>query len=120
MKKVLIVEDDNSNRYLLKLVFEKAGYTVTEVINGEGAVELALEEVFDLILVDLKLPDIDGFEAVKRIRKQGKNKDSKIVATTAFAARYDSKRAKKVGCDGFIEKLIDPINFVSKVESLVS
>ena len=106
MKKILVVEDNEKNMYLIWFIL-KNNYEVIKAVTGEEGVALAIQERPDLIFMDIQLPDIDGLEATKRIRKSESGKNIPIIAVTSFAMSGDRERLIKGGCTGYIEK---PIN----------
>ena len=116
MKRVLVVEDNETNLYLIKFMLEKNGYEVIEAREGAMGVELAIKEKPDLILMDVQLPDIDGLEATKRIRASDADSDIPIVALTSFAMPGDREKALAAGCTGYIEKPINPDTFIAEIE----
>ncbi len=116
MKKILVVEDNETNMYLIKFILEKSGYEVIEAREGAAGVELAIKEKPDLIIMDIQLPDIDGLEATKRIRASEADDDIPIIALTSFAMAGDRERALAAGCTGYIEKPINPETFMAEIE----
>jgi len=116
MKRILVVEDNETNLYLIKFILEKSGYEVIEAREGTVGVELAIKEKPDLVIMDLQLPDIDGLEATKRIRASEADSDIPIVALTSFAMAGDRERALAAGCTGYIEKPINPETFMAEIE----
>jgi len=85
MKKILIIEDNEANRYLMRFILENGGHTVITVNNGLDGVDAANQEKIDLIIMDIQLPDIDGLETTKRIRSSKSDGKIPIVAVTSFA-----------------------------------
>ncbi len=116
MKKILVVEDNETNLYLIRFILEKSGYEVIEAREGAVGVELAIKEKPDLILMDVQLPDIDGLEATKRIRASKADGEIPIIALTSFAMAGDRERALAAGCTGYIEKPINPETFIAEIE----
>ena len=116
MKRILVVEDNEANMYLIKFMLEKSGYEVIEAREGAVSVELAVKEKPDLILMDIQLPDIDGLEATKRIRASEAGSDIPIIALTSFAMAGDREKALAAGCTSYIEKPINPETFMAEVE----
>jgi CheY-like chemotaxis protein len=116
MKRILVVEDNETNMYLIKFMIEKSGYEVIEVREGAAGVELAIKEKPDLIIMDIQLPDIDGLEATRRIRASEADGDIPIIALTSFAMTGDRERALAAGCTGYIEKPINPETFIAEIE----
>ncbi len=116
MKRVLVVEDNETNLYLIRFILEKNEYEIIEAKEGIAGVELAIKEKPDLILMDLQLPDIDGLEATKRIRASGANGEIPIIALTSFAMPGDKEKALADGCTAYIEKPINPDTFISEIQ----
>lgn len=106
-KKILIVDDNQDSRELVVKVLKTRGYQTIEAVDGEEALEKAVTERPDLILMDRSLPKIDGYEVTRRLKGQEKFKDIPIVALTAHAMRGDREKALEAGCEGYISK---PIN----------
>ncbi len=119
MKRILVVEDNDTNMYLIKFILEKSGYEVIEATEGAVGVELAVKEKPDLVIMDVQLPDIDGLEATKRIRASEADSDIPIVALTSFAMAGDRERALAAGCTGYIEKPINPDTFIAEIEKFL-
>ena len=116
MKRILVVEDNEANFYLINFILKKSGHEVIEARDGITAVELAIKEKPDLVIMDIQLPDINGLEATKRIRASGANGDIPIVALTSYAMLGDRERALAAGCTGYIEKPINPETFITEIE----
>ncbi len=106
--RILYVEDNFENRLLIKRVLEAEGYTVIEAENGRAGLSKALSDRPDLILMDINLPDIDGYEVTGRLRKSDViGSKVPIIALTANALDGDRQKALSAGCDGYIPKPID-------------
>lgn len=116
MKKILIVEDDEKSLYLVKYLLEYKNYKVIEARDGLEALDKADNEMPDLILMDMQLPKLDGYEATRRIKKNKKLSEIPVIALTAYAMRGDREMTLEAGCSGNIEKPIDPDTFISEVE----
>jgi len=116
MKRILIVEDNEKNMYLISFLLKKNGYEVLEAWTGEEGVELAIKERPDLIIMDIQLPGIDGLEATKRIRESEADGKIPIVALTSYAMTGDREKALNAGCTGYLEKPIDPETFIGEIE----
>ena len=114
--KILIVEDDPKSLYLVRFLLEKAGFTVVEAGDGEEALEKAAEETPDLILMDMQLPKLDGYEATKRIKADAQLRHIPVIALTAYAMKGDREKTLAAGCSSYIEKPIDPTTFVEEVK----
>lgn len=119
MKKVLIIEDNEDNMELVVQLLTSAGYEYVWASSGEKGIELALSENPDFILLDIQLPDIDGYEVLRRIREADAIRNVLIIAVTSFAMSGDRERLLGAGCDGYIEKPIDPISFLAKIETIL-
>ncbi len=115
MKTILLVEDNGSNMYLITFILEKNGYNVLQAFRGEEGVKIALKEKLDLILMDIQLPDIDGFEATKRIRASDAPK-MPIIAITSYAMAGDEEKALRLGFTGYLRKPINPTTFLQEIE----
>ena len=106
-QKILVVEDNNRNRRLLKILLESRGYEVIEAVTGEEAMKYLRDSNPDLILMDIQLPNVDGLELTRDIKSNPKTADIPIVAVTAYAMKGDRERILEAGCDGYISKPID-------------
>jgi two-component system cell cycle response regulator DivK len=110
-KKVLYVEDDPINKYLVKKVLTAKGYEFFEASNGNDGIEKAVQVKPDLILMDMQMPGLDGYEATKIIKTKPGLENTPIVALTAHALPGDKEKCLGVGCIGYISKPIDIKNF---------
>ena len=119
MKRILVVEDNETNLYLIRFMLEKSGYEVIEAREGAVGVELAVKEKPDLVLMDVQLPDIDGLEATKRIRASETGGKIPIIALTSYAMVGDREKAIAAGCTGYIEKPINPETFIVEIEKFL-
>lgn len=104
---VLVVEDFDETRFVMKLSLELRGYRVLEALNGQEAVEIARREPLDLILMDLSLPLLDGFAATRLIREEARSHQVPIVAVTAHATAEYRVKALAAGCNDYVTKPID-------------
>ena len=116
-KKILVIDDDEQNRYLAKFILEKNGYRVIIARDGLEGVNKAKEEKPDLILVDIMLPVMDGYEVTKRLKNLPEFKNVPIIALTAYTMKGDEEKALKAGCDGYIPKPIVPEEFIKIVNN---
>ena len=116
MKKILVIEDNENNLYLMRFILEKNGYQVIEVKEGIAGVKTALKEKPDLVIMDIQLPDINGLEATRKIRAAEKEGKMPIVAVTSYAMVGDKEKALAAGCTGYIEKPINPVTFIGKIQ----
>ena len=115
-KRVLVIEDNENNIYLITFMLQKNGYDFIEARDGAEGVELAVKEKPDLILMDMQLPVLDGYEAAKRIKAMEETKDIPIIALTSFAMLGDKEKAMNAGCDGYIEKPINPETIMAEIK----
>jgi two-component system, cell cycle response regulator DivK len=113
--RILLVEDNEHNRYLATFLLENAGYNVSHAPNGLAAIERATAERPDIILMDIQLPEMDGYETAQRIRATPGLETTPLVAVTSYAMPGDRDRAIDLGFSGYIEKPIDTDTFVSSI-----
>ncbi len=114
---VLLIEDNPQNRYLATYLLERNGYTVVSAPDGQLGVQLAQELQPDLILLDIQLPGRDGYSVAADLRSLGALANTPIVAVTSYAMVGDRDKAMAAGCDGYIEKPINPDTFVSEIST---
>ena len=119
MAKILLVEDNEMNRDMLSRRLGRKGYQVVIATDGEQGVALAESEVPDLILLDLSLPGIDGWEAARRIRGVAATASVPIIALTAHAMSGDREKALEAGCDDYDTKPVELIRLLGKIEALL-
>lgn len=105
--KILYIEDNPENRLLVRRILEAEGYAVTEAVDGPSGLEAARTSTPDLILLDINLPEIDGYELVGQLRRLPGIGSIPIVALTANVMKGDRERTLAAGCDGYIQKPID-------------
>ena len=118
-KRILIVEDNELNMKLLHDVLEAHGYATVTSREGAAALSLARENQPDLILMDLQLPDVSGFDAVRQLKDHAETRTIPVVAVTAFAMSGDERRALQGGRDAYIAKPIVLRDFLDMVERFV-
>ncbi len=106
--RILVVEDDLDNRRIVVKVLTTAGHRTLEAPDGNTAIAVARREHPDLIIMDLALPGMDGWEASRRLKADPDTADIPIIALTAFAMRGDEERAREAGCDGYLSKPCRP------------
>lgn len=117
-RRVLVVEDNEQNRYLVTFLLERAGYTVISARDGLTGIELATAQPPDLILLDIQLPVMDGHAVAAALRQRDALRATPIIAVTSYAMVGDREKSLAAGCDGYIEKPIDPETFVAEVEAV--
>ena len=115
MTKILVIEDNDKNRYLVSFILKGSGYEVVEAITGEEGIETAVREYPDLILMDIQLPGIDGYETTRRIRALPAGAKIPIIALTSYAMTGDRERALAAGCTGYVEKPINPDTIIGEI-----
>ena len=119
MSKVLLVEDNEMNRDMLSRRLERKGFDVVYAQDGSVAVDLAGSEHPTLILMDMSLPVMDGWEATRRIKSDPGTKDIPIIALTAHAMAGDREKAIEAGCEDYDTKPVDFPRLLGKIESLI-
>lgn len=115
-RRILVIEDNEQNLYLATFLLEKNGYEVIAARDGQEGIDKACRERPDLIVLDMELPIIDGYEVARRLKKIPECKAIPIVAVTSFAMVGDKEKILAVGCQGYIEKPINPETFVQEIE----
>ena len=113
---ILLIEDNEQNRYLATFLLEKHGYTVVSAVDGPAGVETALALMPDLILLDIQLPGMDGYAVARALRGHSALGSTPIVAVTSYAMAGDREKALSAGCNGYIEKPINPDTFVAEIQ----
>lgn len=107
MKNILYVEDNFENRILVRRVLQAEGYNVIEATSAQSALELLKDTVPDLILMDINMPEMDGYTLTAKIKENEAFKNVPVIAMTANVMRGDKERSLEAGCDGYIQKPID-------------
>ena len=118
-KTVLLVEDNEDNRIVYSTILRHFGYNVTEALNGEEGIAKARAEKPDLILMDISIPIIDGWEATRILKGDAATSQIPIIALTAHALATDRAKAQEVGCDGYLAKPCEPRRVVAEVEKFI-
>lgn len=116
-KKILIVDDNQDSRDLVVKVLKNRGYQMVEAVDGEDALEKATAENPDIILMDISIPKLDGYEVTRRLKSQEKFKNIPIIALTAHAMKGDKEKAMQAGCDGYITKPISVHELPDQIKS---
>lgn len=119
-KRVLVVEDDEDNRRIVIKILSLDGYEVAEATDGSQAIARAREWKPDLILMDLGLPGVDGWEATRQLKLDSEMRGIPIVALTAFAMRGDEEQARAAGCDDYLPKPARPAEIRAMVRKHLS
>ena len=112
---VLLVEDNEDNLRIYSTILTHSGYSVIEAVDGEAALAAARERNPSMILMDVSIPKIDGWEVTRRLKADAATAEIPVVALTAHALSADRQMAKDVGCDGYISKPADPVEVLAEV-----
>ena len=115
-KKILYIEDNEQNLYLVRFLLEKYGYEVCAAMDGQEGIDLAAAVLPDLILLDIQLPLMDGYTVCRQLRMNPELAKVPVVAVTSYAMAGDREKAFAAGCNGYIEKPINPDTFIQQVE----
>lgn len=118
--RILIIEDQPANQKLMLTLLENCGYQVQIAGTGEEGIELAQRETFDLILCDIRMPGMDGFEVARHLKADPKCCQTKLVAITALTRLSDRDQLVAAGFDGYVPKAIAPQLFIQQVQSFLS
>jgi two-component system cell cycle response regulator DivK len=118
-KRILVVEDNEDNRQILRDLLNRAGYELVEAEAGDVAVTLAQSSKPDLILMDIQLPGIDGYEATRRIKAIPELAHVPIIAVTSYALSGDDVKAAEAGCDAYVTKPFSPKQLLEKIREYV-
>ena len=114
---IVVVEDDADNLELVHILLDQAGFEVLTAMDGRSGLELIQEKLPDLVLLDLTIPEIDGWHLAHRLKTDPHTQTIKIVALTAHTLPGDRKRATESGCDGYISKPLDVRNFAAQIRT---
>jgi two-component system, cell cycle response regulator DivK len=120
MPKILLVEDNEMNRDMLSRRLQRKGYDVAIAVDGGQGVAMATSEAPDLILMDMSLPVIDGWEATRRLKSSADTQSIPVIALTAHAMSGDREKAMEAGCDDYDSKPIDLNRLLGKIEALLA
>ncbi len=119
MKKILLVDDSTTTLMMEKMVLSRARYDLVTAADGEEAVEMATREQPDLILLDIVMPRMDGFEACRRLRQSEQTQDIPIIMVTTRGEAENVEQGYKLGCNDYVTKPIDSLELTTKIESLL-
>ncbi len=119
-KTILVIEDNEQNMYLVTFILEKHDYRVLQAQTGKEGLALAKENQVDLILLDIQLPELDGYAIASMIREVEKLKTIPMIAVTSYAMSGDREKALASGCTGYIEKPINPDTFMKEVQQFLN
>jgi two-component system cell cycle response regulator DivK len=118
-KRILYIEDNPENRMLMRRVLMAEGYIIEEAVDGQSGMQMAAESPPDLILMDINLPEIDGYEVTARLKQLPNMLGVPIIAVTANVMKGDREKTLAAGCDGYIQKPIDIDLLPSQIESFL-
>ena len=119
MKTGLVIEDNEDNMVLITRFLKKFGYKVLMAETGRQGVDAALQNNPDFIILDIQLPDFDGVEVVRRIRESESGLNIPVIAMTSFAMSGDREKLLAAGCNGYIEKPVDPERVLSQIRKVI-
>lgn len=119
MKTALIIEDNIDNMVLITRLLEKSGYLTLKAMTGQEGFEMARAKRPDFIILDIQLPDIDGTQVLQKIRTSEIGNSIPVIAMTSYAMSGDREKLLSAGCDGYIEKPIDPGRVISQIQRVI-
>jgi two-component system, cell cycle response regulator DivK len=119
MPKILLVEDNEMNRDMLSRRLIRSGYEVVLAVDGAQGVAMAASDSPDIVLMDMSLPVLDGWEATRRLKADPATRSLPVIALTAHAMAGDEKKAREAGCDDFDTKPVEYTRLLSKIEGLL-
>jgi CheY-like chemotaxis protein len=117
--KILLVEDNEMNRDMLSRRLVRSGYEVALAVDGAQGVAMAASDAPDLVLMDMSLPVLDGWEATRRLKADPATRGLPVIALTAHAMSGDEKKAREAGCDDFDTKPVEYARLIAKIEGLL-
>ena len=118
-RRILVVEDHEENRRIMRDLLTHAGYEMLEAITGEDGVTAAERERPDLILMDIQLPGLDGYEATRRIKAKPALRHIPVIAVTSYALSGDDRKALEAGCDAYVTKPFSPRVLLAKIREFL-
>jgi two-component system cell cycle response regulator DivK len=118
-KRILVVEDQEDLRGVLRTLLTGSGYSVIEATDGQAGVATALFERPDLILMDIQMPVMDGYEATRQIKADASLKETPIIAVSSFAMKGDEEKARASGCDSYVTKPYSPMQLLRLIRGFL-
>lgn len=115
---ILIIEDNEQNMYMLSYLLENNNYNIIKAFSGKEGLDLAVKHNPKIILLDIQLPDMDGYEICQKLRTSDLASKTTIIAVTSYAMGGDREKAIKAGADGYIEKPINTETFITEMEKI--
>jgi two-component system, cell cycle response regulator DivK len=119
-QRILVVEDQEDNRRIMRDLLTSAGFEVLEALDGEAGVALAARERPALVLMDIQLPGIDGYEATRRIKSDAALRGIPVIVVTSYALSGDDRKAFAAGCDAYVAKPFSPRALLAKIRELLA
>lgn len=119
MSKILLVDDNETNRYMIGAILKRAGFEVSTAVDGEEGLAAAAAERPDIILMDVQMPGIDGFEATRRLKAGAETGHVPVIALSAHEARDKAGEIAAAGCDAYLTKPLDFPRLLAEVERLL-
>ena len=119
-RRILVIEDQEDNRRILRDMLTNAGYAVIEAENGEEALRAASAQHPDLILMDIQLPVIDGYESTRRLKANPRVRAIPVIVITSYALSGDEAKARAAGCDDYVTKPYSPRQVLAKIQTYLS
>ena len=119
-QRILVIEDNEDNRRIVRDLLTSVGYEIIEAVTGEEGVTMAGTQVPDLILMDIQLPGLDGYDATRRIKANPALHHIPIIAVTSYALSGDDVKAFEAGCDGYVSKPFSPRALLAKIREYLA
>lgn len=119
-KRILVVEDVEDNRRIMHDLLTSAGFEFVEARDGEAAVSVARASLPDLIMMDIQLPVLDGYEATRRIKAETSLQHVPVIAVTSYALSGDEEKAREAGCDGYVTKPFSPRQLLAVIDGFLT
>lgn len=120
MKRILLIEDNETNRYLARFLLEQAGFVVETAVNGVQGLAMARSAPYDLVLLDIQMPEMDGYETAVALRRDPASAGIPVVGVSSFVMAGDREKALRLGFAGYIEKPIDPMTFAAQIRGYLT
>ena len=119
MKTALVIEDSADNMELITVILEKNGYKTIRAERGQQGIELVMQRSPYFVILDIQLPDMNGLDVLKKIRESTINSDTFVIAMTSYAMTGDREKLLAAGCNGYIEKPIDPMRVIDQIREII-
>jgi two-component system cell cycle response regulator DivK len=119
-QRILVIEDNEDNRRIVRDLLTSVGYEIIEAVTGEEGVTMAGTHVPELILMDIQLPGLDGYDATRRIKADPALRHIPIIAVTSYALSGDDVKAYEAGCDGYVSKPFSPRALLAKIREYLT